>query len=218
MDSANALMRAFQEASGGTGGAVSLDSLLPQSGEEYVQALTEVSSKLQGLTTASGLQVEAVGSNTQAVLQNTVAQASSGGVKGAASMLSRVFGSGLGLSPLVTGIAKLFGGGKSEALPELIRYEAPQRLRFEWANTPGMPDGFAAVDSVQGGLPRSYRQPAGPEVQRPAERESERPAQITVQVQAMDSRSFLDHSGEIARAVREAMLNMHSLNDVVNEL
>jgi len=41
---------------------------------------------------------------------------------------------------------------------------------------------------------------------------------VTVQVQAMDSRSFLDHSAEIARAVREAMLNMHSLNDVVSEL
>ena len=43
-------------------------------------------------------------------------------------------------------------------------------------------------------------------------------ANITIQVQAMDSRSFLDHSTEIAQAVREAMLNMHSLNDVVNDI
>ena len=43
-------------------------------------------------------------------------------------------------------------------------------------------------------------------------------ANITIQVQAMDSRSFLDHSAEIAQAVREAMLNMHSLNDVVNDI
>jgi len=43
-------------------------------------------------------------------------------------------------------------------------------------------------------------------------------AQITIQVQAMDSRSFLDHRDEIAQAVREAMLNSHSLNDVVSEL
>ena len=41
---------------------------------------------------------------------------------------------------------------------------------------------------------------------------------VQIQVQAMDSRSFLDHSQEIARAVREAMLNMHSINDVVNDL
>jgi hypothetical protein len=47
----------------------------------------------------------------------------------------------------------------------------------------------------------------------------ERPApQITVNVQAMDARSFLDRSGDIAAAVREAMLNLNSINDVVNEL
>ena len=44
------------------------------------------------------------------------------------------------------------------------------------------------------------------------------PPQITVNVQAMDARSFLDRSSDIAAAVREAMLNMHSINDVVNEL
>jgi len=44
------------------------------------------------------------------------------------------------------------------------------------------------------------------------------PAQVTVNVQAMDSRSFLDRSHDIAQAVREAMLNMHSINDVVNDL
>jgi hypothetical protein len=42
--------------------------------------------------------------------------------------------------------------------------------------------------------------------------------QITVQVQAMDSQSFMDHSQDIATAVREAVLNMHSLNDVISDL
>lgn len=42
--------------------------------------------------------------------------------------------------------------------------------------------------------------------------------QVTVNIQAMDSRSFLDRSQDIAQAVREAMLNMHSINDVVNDL
>jgi hypothetical protein len=37
-------------------------------------------------------------------------------------------------------------------------------------------------------------------------------------VQAMDARSFLDRSNDIAAAVRDAMLNMNSINDVVNEL
>jgi hypothetical protein len=42
--------------------------------------------------------------------------------------------------------------------------------------------------------------------------------QITVNVQAMDAQSFLDRSSDIAQAVRSAMLNMSSINDVVNEL
>jgi 2C-methyl-D-erythritol 2,4-cyclodiphosphate synthase len=41
---------------------------------------------------------------------------------------------------------------------------------------------------------------------------------ITVQVNAMDSRSFLDHSDDIAHAVREAILSAHTLTDVVSEL
>ena len=42
--------------------------------------------------------------------------------------------------------------------------------------------------------------------------------QITVNVNAMDSQSFMDHSTDIANAVREAMLNMHPINDVVANL
>ena len=61
-----------------------------------------------------------------------------------------------------------------------------------------------AVDSAQGGLPR----PVTNTVSAP---------QITVQVQAMDSRSFLDHSNDIALAVRQAMLESSVLNDVVRE-
>jgi hypothetical protein len=44
------------------------------------------------------------------------------------------------------------------------------------------------------------------------------PAQITVTVQAMDTQSFLDRSDDIARAVKRAMLESSSLNDVVSEL
>ena len=42
--------------------------------------------------------------------------------------------------------------------------------------------------------------------------------QIVVLVNAMDSRSFMDHSDEIAQAVRTAMLNSSSLNDVISEM
>jgi hypothetical protein len=58
-------------------------------------------------------------------------------------------------------------------------------------------------------------QPAGSQ---PASTGASSTQQITVQVQAMDSQSFLDHSDDIAQAVRRAMLNMSSLNDIVNDL
>jgi hypothetical protein len=41
---------------------------------------------------------------------------------------------------------------------------------------------------------------------------------VHVHVQAMDSQSFMDRSNEIANAVKSAMLNSHSLNDVVSEV
>jgi hypothetical protein len=41
---------------------------------------------------------------------------------------------------------------------------------------------------------------------------------ISVNVQAMDAQSFMSYSGEIAKAVRDAMLNLSSLNDVVTDL
>jgi hypothetical protein len=34
----------------------------------------------------------------------------------------------------------------------------------------------------------------------------------------MDAQSFMNYSGDIAKAVREAMLNLSSLNDVVADL
>jgi hypothetical protein len=42
--------------------------------------------------------------------------------------------------------------------------------------------------------------------------------QIIVNVSAMDSQSFMDRSNDIASAVREAMLNLHPINDVVASL
>ena len=64
--------------------------------------------------------------------------------------------------------------------------------------------GAFGVDTAAGGLPRA--QPAASATQ------------ITVQVQAMDSQSFLDHSDDIAMAVRQAMLESTTLNDVIREV
>lgn len=171
------------------------------------QTEAELAQQLSLLKSASEKQTDTVAENTSAVEGNTTAQSSSSAgavVKTAGNIFSSVFGSGLGLSPLVTGLAKLFGGGDSgSATPvPLPAYTAPEAVRLEgritrstnatdWSGSQGMETGVT------------------PAVAAP---------QITVQVNAIDSRSFLDHSADIARAVREAMLNSHSLNDVVNDL
>ena len=126
----------------------------------------------------------------------------------------KVFTSGLGLMPLVSGLAGLFGGGSSPAPAPLTRYAMPQPIQIEAANSRS--DGIQAADYGQNGLPRAYDPGAGATTA--PQTNGTGAQQIVVNVQAMDSQSFLDRSSDIAQAVREAMLNMHPLNDVVSEL
>jgi hypothetical protein len=167
----------------------------------------QLSAQFAQLQTASQAQTSAVSQNTQAVLQNTAAQTSGGGGSTAASIgtgIAKYYTSGLTLSPLLSGLLKLFGGGgdKKEEPPPLVKYSWPPSIQFE---------GSISRSGAAAGT--SWLEPGGPQ-----EGASTPGPQITVQVQAIDSRSFLDHREEIAQAVREAMLNSHSLNDVVNEL
>jgi len=143
---------------------------------------------------------------------------SSGGV------LSTVVKSAFGLAPLVSGLIKLFGGGSAPEPPPLIRYTAPPSLRFDAAVFDGQ---TSSADHDQTGALRPFVQsqtrPASVAGAPPIEAVPDAAgrqtgAVVNVTVQAMDSQSFLDHSQEIARAVREAMLNLNSLNDVVNDL
>jgi len=118
-----------------------------------------------------------------------------------------VFGGGLGLSPLITGLASLFGGsGDSTAPAPLIKFALPPSIQANGGVSESGGQAFA-VDNPQGGLPRAV----------PGRGTASASPQITVQVQAMDSRSFLDHSADIAMAVRQAMLESSVLNDVVRE-
>jgi hypothetical protein len=131
--------------------------------------------------------------------------------------------------PLIVGLLGLFGGGGTPAPPTLEKYAMPERQYFEGADTGSDVSG---ADYDQMGMPRAYSAaPDGGSAQSsgsasPGSSGSGAPSgpsgagatQITVNVQAMDSQSFLDHSNEIAQAVRAAMLNSNSINDVVNNL
>jgi hypothetical protein len=195
-----------------------IQNLLPASGETFSSALTDASRQIDALRSANQALAEVIHTNTQAVQRNSSAQSGdksvverAGGVAGA------VFGSGLGLVPLVTSLAHLFGGSKSERPPTLIPYTPPAALRLDLADTTARPytgmTEFAPLTYGQNGLPRVARDDS-----RPAAPQQVAAPQISIQVNALDSRSFMDRSHEIAQAVRQAMLNMHSLNDVVSDL
>ena len=156
---------------------------------------------------------------TESVGQATTA---SGGAS-AFSIASTIFGSGLGIVPLVSGLLGLFGGGSSSP-PPLERYIMPDRLYFTGAETGGA---IGNADYDQFGMPRAYggltsamSTPVNSGTPAPtaARTAGATSPQIAVTVQAMDSQSFLDHSSEIAQAVRQAMLSLSSVNDVVNDL
>jgi hypothetical protein len=169
-------------------------------------ALDDAAREIAGLRAANRALAEVVESNTRAVTRRP-AGASDGdsGRSAAGTIASAVFGSGLGLAPLASAIVGLFRRDRREPPPPLIEYVAPERLRLEVANPESANagiTGFPSVSRGQDGLARAV---------------DARP-QISISVNAMDSRSFLDHSHEIAQAVRQAMLDSHALNDVVSDL
>lgn len=105
-------------------------------------------------------------------------------------------------APVVALLGGLFGRQEDHGIRELrTRFELPPPIRVE----AGLEEGrMVFTDADQFGRPRAQREFSGG-------------PNITIQVQAMDSRSFLDHSGEIALAVRQALLESHILGDVLAE-
>ncbi len=155
---------------------------------------------------------------------------------GVGSIFSDVFGTGLGIMPMVSGLMSLFGGGGPAPEPVLQHYQMPAPIAFEGADMGGA---IVAADYGQGNVARLFgnygasgvsTSAAAPEAgassfstpsSAPAGASNATAAaapQINVTVQAMDARSFLDRSSDIAAAVRDAMLNMNSINDVVTDL
>jgi hypothetical protein len=125
---------------------------------------------------------------------------------GDASGFVKTAGMITGAGSLVTGLMKLFGGDdERENVADPVAFQLPAPVSIEAGVAQ---DGsVTAINYSQSGTARA----ASPVQQAAA-------PQIQIHVQAMDSRSFLDHRDEIARAVREAMLHSHSLNDVVAEI
>lgn len=175
--------------------------------EDSEKGINQLTRQLLDLTRATLTQTDTLSLNTQAVIENSVAAAKGRGSSTGASIGKSILsflGGGFGLASLV---GNLFGGGGDEPVTSLERYSLPSSVQVDAGLSESPIPGIHPIRYASDGLPRTAVSPATS----PA-------TPITIQVQAMDSKSFLDHSSEIANAVREAILNSHSLNDVVMEL
>jgi hypothetical protein len=211
------LLEIFAEASGGdaaglqkmfdsTAELTSSPGLAGQSSEGGGTGATAQTSGAAGLYEASA---NPAGSNVQALPLSTSGTNDAGSTVG--SIVSTFFESGFGMAALVKGLLGLFDGGSPAPAP-VEKYEMPAAIDFESAVSA---TGMSAADYDQTGAPRVAGPIGGASAGSQAHGSS---PQITVNVQAMDAQSFLDHSDAIAQAVRGAMLSMSSINDVVNEL
>src|SRR5579862_1208966 len=189
-NSQDSILAAFNQASGGLGtnaSAASLSSDLLTTTEE------SMTSALSQATQVINAQTQATSANTAALASDSQSKGSSTGsdVKSVLNTASEFLGGGLTLMPLVSLFSSLFGGGDSTQPAPLTPFSLPPSLNLQ--STTNQQN----VSWAGNGLPRAS-----------GGNTSNTPQQITVQVQAMDSQSFLDHSDDIAQAVRQAMLNM----------
>ncbi len=189
---------------------MTIDSVLSgalggQSTADLTTQLSQLTTQLQQLQTVNEGAVESGVITPTPIVPTSTAQSGAQASADTGSTLLNTLLSGLGLSPLISGLASLFtGGGGSNTLPPLVKFTMPSALNANAGVSESDPGVAFGVDQSQGGAPR------------PAT--SATPSQITVQVQAMDSQSFLDRSSDIAAAVRQAMLQSNVLNDVIREV
>ena len=179
----------------GSGGADSSASQSQASGE-----ITQLEAQFRQ-------QADLIQANTQALQSNTSAHAGSA-AGGIGSTAASILGGGLGLfSPIVSGLLSLFGvgGGSGSAPAPLPFYTPPPSVQMSDTLRTATPSTVSAGSAATGGGGNT------------ASGASAAP-QVTVNVSAMDSQSFMDRSGDIANAVRQAMLNLHPINDVVANL
>lgn len=165
-----------------------------------VEALGDLDRRLAENIESLGRSTSTFGDGLRGVLSEL-----GGGLSGGSGVGS-FFRSGLGLAPLGLGIARLFGGGGREESPDPLQlFEPSAALNLGLANSQDGRGSFREVVRGQRDEPR-----VGAQVRlQPS---------VVVNVDALDARSFMDRSGEVASAVRDAMLHMHSVNDLVEEL
>ena len=190
----------------GSGGG----SAMGGSGSSVGDQVANLSRQLNELRVAQQTQVDKLVENTQALMQNTVtksAGSSSSTGNAVASAASGLLGGGLGFLPLFREIFDLFGGSRPATPQPLIPFNLPPSIQYAGGTT--SEGTVVPVDNGQSGQLRS--------VNGVAKGNTQATPNVQITVNAMDSRSFLDHSDDIAKAVRQAMLQSNSLNDLISD-
>ncbi len=215
------LLDTFREAAGldsGASGSAASPRALDETLSSTVELATSLGAMAAGTSAGAGNGTAGLYGASASTLGSNVAGGpassstdNSGGGNSAASIATTFFESGFGMAALVKGLMGLFSGGNDTPAP-LEKHQMPSAISFESAESGGQ---MSAMDYDQMGKSRAV----SPDAATGGAGAGGGPApQVTVNVQAMDAQSFLDHSSAIADAVRGAMLNMSSINDVVNEL
>lgn len=189
--------------------------LWPSTASSFEDIIRGLILELGQLRSAGQQQAKATSENTTALIENTAAQLrQTGGSAAAARAIGGIISSGLGMAPVLGALARLFRPSEQEKVSPLVKYIGPPTIHFE-----GVVSRLADYRS-EGNMPGNIHGIFPGEWPVEANRTGFEPrtVNITVQVHAMDSRSFVEHSWEIAQAVKEAMLEAHALNDVVMEL
>ena len=211
------------------------------SSSDISSVIQEATDKIQQLQTVTQSNIDSITANTEALASGDESKSSSAGesflstasseagsLLSGGGLLSGLFGGGGLIGDEISGLSSLFGGGSTQ--PDFTQYQAPAKQNIELATGGGATGD--AVDDQNGqarvapiselGLsgvqpldsPTSGTLGAGGN----AGTGTSSAQQVTVNIQAMDSQSFMDRSSDIAQAVRSAMLNMSSINDVISDL
>lgn len=118
--------------------------------------------------------------------------------------LGKTFLSGFGVASLFSSLFD-WGGGGDDMPASLPKYQAPASLQLDLGYLHSSGSYRLTDRDANDGLRTIGGSQAAPQ-------------NITVNIQALDSKSVLDRSGDIAKAVREAILDSHPLGDVIAEL
>ena len=107
------------------------------------------------------------------------------------------------LGPVWKGLFSLFNRSSEDQPAPRAQYAFPQEARSDLSATLGGDGQNMGIRSNALGL----SQAAAPA-----------PASITISIQALDARSILDRSDDIAAALKQAMLSNHDINDNLREI